>query len=61
MFDDDVRLTVVDDGVGPPAPDAPRGKGLANMAARAEKLGGTFDLGAADPTGTRLEWRVPKT
>ena len=60
VFADDVRLTVLDDGVGPPAVGAPRGKGLANMAARAEKLGGTFSLGPAEPTGTRLEWRVPK-
>ncbi len=60
VFADDVRLTVLDDGVGPPVADAPRGKGLANMAARAEKLGGTFSLGPAEPTGTRLEWRVPK-
>jgi signal transduction histidine kinase len=60
VFADDVRLTVVDDGVGPPAADARRGKGLANMAARADKLGGTFSLGPAEPRGTRLEWRVPK-
>jgi signal transduction histidine kinase len=61
VFADDVRLSVVDDGIGPPAPGAPRGKGLANMAARADKLGGSFSLGPAGPTGTRLEWRVPKT
>ncbi len=60
VFADDVRLTVVDDGIGPPAADAPRGKGLANMAARATKLGGTFAMVPAEPTGTRLEWRVPK-
>ncbi len=60
VFADDVRLTVVDDGIGPPAAEAPRGKGLANMAARATKLGGTFAMVPAEPTGTRLEWRVPK-
>jgi signal transduction histidine kinase len=57
---DDVALRVIDDGIGPPADDAPRGKGLANMAARAEKLGGTFSVLTGDPSGTVLEWRVPK-
>ena len=36
-----LRLLVADDGVGPPADDAPRGNGLANMAERAERLGGS--------------------
>jgi signal transduction histidine kinase len=61
VFDDDIRLTVTDDGVGPPGPTARRGKGLANMASRAARLGGTFELRPAEPTGTVLEWRVPKT
>jgi signal transduction histidine kinase len=61
VFEDDVELTVVDDGIGPPAPGAPRGKGLDNMARRAEKLGGSLEVLPAEPKGTRLEWRVPKT
>ena len=46
--DVDILLSVADDGIGPPADDAPRGKGLANMASRAARLGGTL-----------LDWRVP--
>jgi signal transduction histidine kinase len=61
VFADDVRLTVTDDGIGPPGPDVLRGKGLANMEARAHRLGGTFELRPAEPKGTTLEWRVPKT
>jgi signal transduction histidine kinase len=58
--DVDIRLCVTDDGIGPPADDAPRGKGLANMAARAARLGGTFELRPRDGGGTLLDWRVPK-
>jgi signal transduction histidine kinase len=57
---DDVCLRVVDDGVGPPAAGAPRGKGLANMASRAERLGGSLQLRPHEPSGTALEWRVPR-
>ena len=56
----DVCLRVVDDGVGPPAPDAPRGNGLDNMATRAAGLGGTFELRPGERRGTVVEWRVPK-
>jgi signal transduction histidine kinase len=55
----EVTLRVVDDGVGPPAADAPRGNGLRNMAARAEKLGGRFELGPGPAGGTELVWRAP--
>jgi signal transduction histidine kinase len=55
----DLALTVADDGVGPPAPGGRRGHGLDNMAARAARLGGTFELRATDPTGTTVHWRVP--
>jgi signal transduction histidine kinase len=60
ILDVDLCLRVVDDGVGPPADDAPRGKGLANMAARAAALGGRMELRPCDPRGTELEWRVEK-
>jgi signal transduction histidine kinase len=58
---DDARLMlqVVDDGVGPPAPDQPRGHGLDNMAARAAHRGGSFDIRPASPHGTLVEWCVP--
>jgi signal transduction histidine kinase len=52
-------LRVADDGVGPPAPDQPRGHGLDNMAARAARRGGSFDIGPATSNGTVVEWRVP--
>ena len=42
-------------GVGPTS----RRSGLANMADRAEKLGGQLRLSAADGGGTELEWKVP--
>jgi signal transduction histidine kinase len=58
---DGVCLRVVDNGIGPPADDAPRGDGLRNMAARAERLGGRLSLVPGDPSGTVLEWHIPAT
>lgn len=55
----DVVLRVVDDGVGP-GEGRVGGKGLANMTARAEALGGSLELRPGPMTGTVLEWRVPK-
>ena len=55
----DLVLRVSDDGVGPPGPDVPRGRGLANMTARADRRGGSLDLGPAGEGGTTLTWRVP--
>jgi signal transduction histidine kinase len=52
-------LRVTDDGVGPPAADAPRGHGLDNMAARADRHGGSLAVKPATPHGTAVEWRVP--
>jgi signal transduction histidine kinase len=54
-----VLLRVADDGIGPPAPDRPRGHGLGNMAARATRRGGSFGIGPATPKGTVVEWRAP--
>lgn len=59
--DHEVCLRVADDGVGPPGPDVPRGSGLANMAARAERLGGELVLRPNEPAGTVLEWRVRRS
>ncbi len=60
IIEGDVCLRVIDDGVGPPAGGAHRGNGLRNMATRAERLGGTFELRPGERSGTILEWRAPK-
>ena len=52
-------VRVTDDGVGPPAPGKPRGHGLDNMQARAERRGGSLALRQAASRGTVVEWRVP--
>ncbi|MFI5564275.1 GAF domain-containing protein [Amycolatopsis japonica] len=50
-----LAVTVVDDGVGPP--DGPgRRSGLANLAERAARWGGSCGLKAVEDGGTRLEW-----
>ena len=58
--DDDVCLRVIDDGIGPPGEASPRGNGLLNMSARAERLGGTLTLRPGQDGGTVVEWRVPR-
>jgi len=56
--DEDLTLRVVDNGIGvPPSPQL--GHGLANMASRAEELGGTFSISAGEGGGTVLKWQVP--
>ncbi len=54
---DDVVLEVTDDGRGLGA--VGRRSGLANMAERADSLGGTFTVTNRDGGGTRVVWRVP--
>ena len=55
---DDLTLTVADDGRGV-APDAiSGGRGLANLAARAQDLGGWFDLSPGADGGTVLRWHI---
>lgn len=50
-----LRLTVLDDGMGFAAPSQQRrGYGLANMEARARKLGGTLRIHSKPGGGTRL-------
>jgi two-component system, NarL family, sensor histidine kinase DevS len=51
-------LVVRDNGIGITT-GAGRRSGLANMAERAEMLGGTVRVAPAEGGGTRLEWRVP--
>jgi histidine kinase/GAF domain-containing protein/histidine kinase/DNA gyrase B/HSP90-like ATPase len=53
-----VRLVVTDNGVGPPDSAGP-GSGLPNLAARAQRLGGTFALAPAAGGGTMASWSVP--
>jgi signal transduction histidine kinase len=60
IVEGELCLRVIDDGIGPPTAGTPRGNGLRNMAARADKLGGRMQLEAVDPHGTILEWRIPK-
>ena len=55
--DDQLALEVTDNGVGLGKSD--RRSGLANLAARAEQLGGELDLSAAPGGGTSVRWRVP--
>lgn len=55
---DELVLEVRDDGVGM-HPSVARRSGLANMARRAEALGGTFTVGAGALSGTAITWRVP--
>ncbi|MCJ0903320.1 GAF domain-containing sensor histidine kinase [Rhodococcus sp. ARC_M6] len=54
---DDLTLTVSDDGVGIPL--GIRRRGLNNLADRASELGGTFELRTTAGTGTTLAWSVP--
>jgi len=52
-----VTLTVMDDGVGIPAKG--RRSGLANLAERAQQLGGRFSADRGSAGGTVLVWSVP--
>ena len=60
VVSDHIVVRVIDDGIGPPAPDARRGHGLNNMEARAASHGGRFELRAGPVKGTVLEWQVPR-
>jgi signal transduction histidine kinase len=54
---DQVTLLVDDDGVG--ITDTGRRSGLRNMEVRAKASGGSLLLTNREPSGTRIEWRVP--
>jgi signal transduction histidine kinase len=59
--DDAVTVTVEDDGVGPPAEGTTTGgRGLVNLATRARRLGGTFELRRREPAGSVAEWWIPR-
>jgi signal transduction histidine kinase len=51
-------LTVKDDGVGI-GPDSTRGNGLANLSARAQRLGGSASVAAPKGGGSVVTWQVP--
>jgi signal transduction histidine kinase len=53
-----ITLRVADNGGGISA-KAPRGRGLDNMQARAEALGGVCELSGRPGGGTVVTWRVP--
>ncbi|CAM5268920.1 GAF family protein OS=Streptomyces glaucescens OX=1907 GN=SGLAU_30455 PE=4 SV=1 [Streptomyces glaucescens] len=55
----ELRLEVVDNGVG--IPPEGRRSGLRNMAERASQLGGDLTWTTPQAGGTRLVWRVPVT
>jgi signal transduction histidine kinase len=58
-----VRLEIADDGRGlTNEPDMVGGHhGLANLRARAESLGGTFDIESGEGAGTRMIVAIPRT
>jgi signal transduction histidine kinase len=58
-FAEQVRLLVHDDGVG--YTPGSRSSGLTNMRKRAERRGGTLDVGSRIPRGTTVTWSVPNT
>jgi len=57
--DDNLHLRVLDDGVGLDRASVAPGKGLPNMAERAEALGGSFLLRHRPEGGTEVSWKVP--
>jgi signal transduction histidine kinase len=63
VHDSILELRVDDDGVGVPAGavdgDVDGGRGIANLRARALKLGGGFELSSRSSGGTSLVWRAP--
>lgn len=56
--DDELTLTVADDGAGLPAETLTGGHGLGNLAWRAQRLGGWFDLAPGASGGTILRWHI---
>jgi signal transduction histidine kinase len=62
QVDQQVELTIIDDGVGfdPEAPGSSGGLGLTSMRQRAEKLGGTLTLVSAPGQGTQVKVVVPR-
>ncbi|MEN6626991.1 MAG: sensor histidine kinase [Candidatus Sumerlaeia bacterium] len=59
--DEQLRLRVQDDGVGPPADIPGRGLGLRTMTYRAQMMEGELAVEPAGERGTRVVCRVPRT
>jgi signal transduction histidine kinase len=60
--DENVRLEIIDDGRGmDPATVVAGHHGLGNMRARAEALGGAFEIASSDDGGTRIIAVIPRT
>jgi signal transduction histidine kinase len=59
VADADLMLRVLDDGKGLGPQRRPGGRGLANMEARAARLGGSVLVKPGPEAGTVVEWRVP--
>jgi signal transduction histidine kinase len=58
---DGIRLTVSDNGVGfIPSHASGIGHGLANMAARASRIGGKFSVQSKPKQGTRIILNLPR-
>jgi two-component system, NarL family, sensor histidine kinase DevS len=57
LADGKLSLAVRDNGIG--IKDTTRRSGLANLAQRAERYGGTLTIGGASDGGTELRWEVP--
>lgn len=55
---EDLTVNVTDNGCGIPA-DNERRSGLANMARRAQQLGGDCVIGSTESGGTQIRWTVP--
>ncbi len=55
---DDLLVEVVDDGTGM-AEGVGRRSGHANLAQRAERMGGHFEVSSGHGEGTTIRWRVP--
>jgi signal transduction histidine kinase len=58
-MDDRLVLTVQDDGSGFGGEAKPRGMGMANIAARATEVGGTFEVASVPGHGTTVRFSVP--
>ena len=56
---DRLVLTIEDDGSGLAVDRTPGGMGMANMAARAAEVGGTFEAASAPDRGTTVRFSVP--
>ncbi len=52
-------VSVADDGIGIRRSASSGGHGLRNMASRAERLGGSFEVRSEPGEGTLVTWRVP--